>query len=69
MDDLFDELMGVLGDEAPSNGAGRGCDGGHSRQEPRFNFGRSPEPEEHSRYRPMQNWEDLSRFGGLSPPW
>lgn len=68
MDDLFDELMGVLGDEALRDGAGGRCDASHSRQEPRFNFGLSPEPEEHSRYRPMQNWEGLSRFSELSPP-
>jgi len=67
MDDLFDELMDVLGDEAPRDGAGRGCDADHFRQEPRFNFGLSPEPEEHGRYWPMRNWEDLSRFGRFSP--
>ncbi|PUU75011.1 Sec63 Brl domain-domain-containing protein [Tuber borchii] len=62
MDDLFDELMVVLGDEAPRDSVGREYDASHSRQEPRFNFGLSPEPQEHGRYWPLQNWEDLSRF-------
>lgn len=69
MDDLFDELMGVLGDETPRDIPNRGRDAGHFRQEPRFSSSLPPGPQEHSRYWPMQSWEDLSRFGGLSLPW
>jgi len=69
MDDLFDELMGVLGDEAPRGGTDRGRDTHHPRQEPRNSSGLSPEPQEQSRYWPIQSWEDLSRFGGFSLPW
>ncbi|CAZ81545.1 unnamed protein product [Tuber melanosporum] len=62
MEDLFDELMGVLGDEAPRDSTGREYDAGPSRQESGFSFDVSHQPREYSRYWPMQSWEDLSRY-------
>ncbi|KAG0637603.1 ATP-dependent DNA helicase MER3 [Tuber brumale] len=59
MDDLFDELMGVLGDGAPRDSTDREYDAGPPRQEPRFSFDLSHQPLEYSRYWPMQSWEGL----------
>ncbi|PWW77261.1 P-loop containing nucleoside triphosphate hydrolase protein [Tuber magnatum] len=67
MDDLFDELMGVLGDDAPRDSAVRAYNAGHSRQEPRFEFNPYHGLQEHSRHWPTQSWEELSRHAGSQP--
>ncbi|CUS11806.1 unnamed protein product [Tuber aestivum] len=61
MDDLFDELMVVLGDDVPKDRIGRSYDASHSQQEPTLEIDHFPLLPEHSRYWPMQSREELSR--------